>query len=152
MTPRLDMAAAAPATLRAMLALSAALAGCSIEKGLQELVKIRASQINGCAFCLHMHTADALKSGETAERLFLLAAWREAPCFTSREQAALAWTEALTLVAETHAPDTDYAMLAAQFSAEEQVDLTALIGLINSWNRLAIGFRSIPAVRQARAA
>jgi AhpD family alkylhydroperoxidase len=115
-------------------------------------VKIRASQINGCAFCLHMHTKDARASGETEERIYLLNAWRESPLFNDRERAALAWTEALTLVAETHAPDEDYAELSRHFTPVEQVNLTLMIGAINTWNRLAIGFRSIHPVEASRAA
>jgi AhpD family alkylhydroperoxidase len=106
-------------------------------------VKIRASQINGCANCLHMHTADARKAGETEERIYLLNAWRESLLFTPRERAALAWTEALTLLSETHAPDADYEALQAHFTPKEQVDLTLLIGVINTWNRLAVGFRAV---------
>jgi len=117
-----------------------------------ELVKIRASQINGCAFCLHMHTASARKHGETEERLYLLDAWRESPLYTDRERAALAWTEALTLVAETHAPDDVYQALRAQFNEEEQVKLTLLIVAINGWNRIQIGFRAVHPVAERKAA
>ncbi len=110
-------------------------------------MKIRASQINGCAYCLHMHTKDARTAGETEMRIYLLDGWREAPCYTERERAALAWTEALTLITNGHAPDADYATLKASFSEEEQVNLTLAIATINTWNRLAIGFRSVPDVR-----
>jgi AhpD family alkylhydroperoxidase len=129
-----------------MLDLQAKVNASGLEHSLQELVKTRASQINGCAFCLHMHTRDARKAGETEERLYLLDAWRESPLYTDRERAALAWTEALTLVAQTHAPDDVYAQLASQFSEEEQVKLTLLITTINTWNRFAIGFRAVPQV------
>jgi AhpD family alkylhydroperoxidase len=115
-------------------------------------VKTRASQINGCAYCIHMHTKDARANGETEERLYLLSAWRESPVYSERERAALAWTEALTLVAETHAPDEDYEALSRHFTPVEQVNLTLLIGAINAWNRLAIGFRSIHPVEASRAA
>jgi AhpD family alkylhydroperoxidase len=103
---------------------------------------MRASQINGCAFCLHMHSKDARAAGETEERLYLLNAWRESSLYTPRERAALAWTEALTLVAQTGAPDADYEGLKPHFSETEIVNLTLLIGLINSWNRMAVGLRS----------
>lgn len=111
-----------------------------------ELVKIRASQINGCAACLQMHTAAARKQGETEERLYLLNAWRESPIYSARERAALAWTEALTLISQTHAPDDVYETVQAQFSEEEQVKLSLLIVAINGWNRVQIGFRAVPQV------
>jgi AhpD family alkylhydroperoxidase len=123
-----------------------------LEGSLMELVKIRASQINGCAFCLHMHTASARKQGETEERLYLLDAWRESPLYTERERAALGWTEALTLVAETRAPDDAYQALQAQFTAEEQVTLTLLIVAINGWNRIQVGFRAVHPVAERQAA
>ncbi|MBN9065218.1 MAG: carboxymuconolactone decarboxylase family protein [Rhizobiaceae bacterium] len=112
-----------------------------IDPTLRELVKIRASQINGCAICLHMHANTARANGETEERLLMLDAWRNSPLYSERERAALGWTEALTRVAETHAPDDAYDALRTQFSEEEQVDLTLLIGAINSFNRLGVGFR-----------
>ena len=114
-------------------------------KRLIELVKFRASQINGCAYCLDVHSKDARKAGETEQRLYLLDAWRKSPHYTPAERAALAWTEALTRVAETRAPDADYAALRDHFSDKEIVDLTYLIGMINFWNRLAIGMRYVPA-------
>jgi AhpD family alkylhydroperoxidase len=117
-----------------------------------ELVKIRASQINGCARCLHMHTADARKHGETEERLYLLYTWRESPLYSERERAALAWTEALTLVSETRAPDDVYRTLRANFTEEEQVTLTLLIVAINGWNRIQVGFRAVHPVQQRQAA
>jgi len=143
MTPRLKdhFKAANPEIMKAMLALSAAVAKCGLEHSLLELVKIRASQINRCAFCIHMHTTDARKAGESEMRIYMLPAWRESPLYSDRERAALAWTEALTLVAETDAPDEDYALLKAQFSESEQVNLTMAIGVINTWNRLQVGFR-----------
>ena len=143
MQPRLNPFAVAPEAMNAMLALSAKVSDSGLEYSLQELVKTRASQINGCAFCLHMHTRDALKHGETELRLLMLSAWRESPLFSDRERAALAWTEALTLVAQTQAPDAAYAELAAHFEPAEQVRLTLLITTINAWNRFAVGFRSI---------
>ncbi|GAA3590076.1 carboxymuconolactone decarboxylase family protein [Marinobacter xestospongiae] len=143
MEARLDPPSAAPEAYQAMVKLEGYLQQCGLEYSLIELVKTRASQINGCAFCLHMHTTDARAAGESELRLHLLAAWRESPLYSPRERAALAWTEALTLVADTGAPDRDYEAAKAQFSDRELVDLTLLIGAINTWNRLAIGFRLI---------
>ncbi|AJO79686.1 MULTISPECIES: carboxymuconolactone decarboxylase family protein [Pseudomonas] len=144
MQPRIDFYTASPDALKAMMALETAVSKLPLEKPLIELVKLRASQINGCAFCVDMHTADARKAGETERRLYAVAVWREAPFFTDRERAALAWTEALTRVSETHAPDADYELLSSQFSPSEQVDLSLAIATINSWNRLAVGFRKMP--------
>ncbi|KNH29925.1 alkylhydroperoxidase [Pseudomonas syringae] len=144
MQPRIDFYTASPDGLKAMIALEAAVSKLPLEKSLIELVKLRASQINGCAFCIDMHTADAIKGGETPRRLFAVTAWREAPFFTDRERAALAWTESLTQLSLTHAPDEDYALLSAEFSPKEMVDLTVAISTINSWNRLAVGFRKMP--------
>jgi AhpD family alkylhydroperoxidase len=152
MTPRLDYFAAAPKLLQAMVQLEKAVVSSGLEHSLIELVKTRASQINGCAFCIDMHTRDARKAGETEARLYLLDAWREAPHYTPRERTALAWTEALTLVAATHAPDADYAALQPHFNEAEIVQLTMLIVTINAWNRLAIGFRAVPAVTATPAA
>ncbi|WP_114943453.1 carboxymuconolactone decarboxylase family protein [Microvirga calopogonii] len=142
----------APGSLKPMVELEKTLKNSGLEHSLIELVKTRASQINGCAYCIHMHTKDARANGETEERLYLLNAWRESPLYNERERAALAWTEALTLVAETHAPDEDYEELSKRFTPAEQVNLTLLIGAINAWNRLAIGFRSIHPVEASRAA
>ena len=142
----------APGSLKPMVELEKTLKTSGLEHSLIELVKTRASQINGCAYCVHMHTKDARAGGETEERLYLLSAWRESPLYSDRERAALALTEALTLVAETHAPDEDYAELGRHFTPAEQVNLTLLIGAINAWNRLAIGFRSIHPVEAGRAA
>ena len=153
MTPRLNMFAAAPAEMQAWMAYGKdLLAKAGLEPGLMELVKIRASQINGCAVCLHMHTAEARSKGETEERLYLLDAWRESPLYSERERAALAWTEALTLVAETRAPDDVYAALKEQFTEEEQVKLTLLIVAINGWNRIQVGFRGVHPVAARKAA
>jgi AhpD family alkylhydroperoxidase len=132
----------APDSIKAMYALEASFASSSIEQGIRELVKLRASQINGCAFCIHMHATDLRKAGESEMRLYMLDAWRESSLYTDRERAALGWTEALTRIADTHAPDADYDALRAQFSDAEQVQLTLMIGAINAWNRLAIGFRA----------
>src|SRR5690348_1548635 len=129
--------------MTAMMTLESQVVANGLEPALMELVKIRASQINGCAYCLHMHTAAARENGETEERLYLLDAWRESPLYTDRERAALDWTEALTLVADTRAPDDVYQRLTEQFSEEEQVKLTLLIVAINGFNRLAVGFRAV---------
>src|ERR1700760_480880 len=138
---RMNFQQAAPETVKAMMALENQIQSSGLEKSLMELVKIRASQINGCAFCINMHTEDARKRGETEQRIYLLNAWRESPLYTDRERAALAWTESVTLIAETRAPDDVYAEVRGQFSDAETVNLTALIGAINAWNRLAIAFR-----------
>ena len=127
---------------KAMFALEAALKASPLEAKLLHLIKLRASQINGCAFCLHMHTRDARAAGESEERLHLLAAWWESSLFTPREKAALTWAESLTLIAQTRAPDADYAVMREEFDEAEAVKLTMLIGAINVWNRLAVGVRS----------
>jgi AhpD family alkylhydroperoxidase len=147
MKPRMNFFEAAPDTLKALRALEAQIQSTGLEKSLIEIVKIRASQINGCAFCLNMHTEDARKRGETEQRIYLISAWRESPLYTDRERAALAWTEAVTLISETHAPDDVYEAVRAQFSEEETVNLTMLIATINAWNRLAIAFRAIHPVK-----
>jgi AhpD family alkylhydroperoxidase len=140
MTGRINPYTAAPDTLKAWLDFSNQVAASGLEKPLLELVKIRASQINGCANCLNMHTYEARQAGETEQRIAVLAAWQEAPCYTDRERAALAWTEHMTLVADRRAPQDVYDRLAAQFSKQEQVSLTMAIVVINGWNRLAVGF------------
>jgi AhpD family alkylhydroperoxidase len=140
---RLNYVKASPATYQALLALQAAVDKSGLEKPLLELVKIRASQINKCAFCLHMHTRDARRGGESEERIYLLDAWRESPLYSDRERAALAWTEAITLLPETGAPDDAYAQVAAQFSEAEIAGLTLAIGAINLWNRFGVGFRLV---------
>ena len=141
---RLEMHKASPEAYEAMRTLSRYSAECGLEASLLELVKTRASQINGCAFCIQMHTRDARKLGETEDRLHLLAAWREAPVYTPRERAALLWTEALTLLTEGHAPDEVYAEVRPHFTDEEIAKLTLAIAVINSWNRIAVGLRFIP--------
>ena len=142
MSARIDYAKVAPGALRAMFGLEKYLHGCGLEAPLLELVRMRTSQINGCAFCLDMHSKDARAAGETEQRLHLLNAWREAPFYTERERAALAWTEALTLVAENHVPDEVYTEARQQFSEQELVNLSLAVVAINGWNRLAISFRS----------
>jgi AhpD family alkylhydroperoxidase len=142
MKARLNPYAAAPETMKLVAAIEPQIAASGLELGLIELVKTRASQINGCAFCIHMHTKDARAHGETEERLYLLNAWKESSLYTDRERAALAWTESLTLVSETHAPDDVYEEVRKHFTEAETVNLTVLIGVINTWNRIAIGVRS----------
>lgn len=134
-----DLFAAAPSLMKKWFDISHAI-GSSIEPRLAELVKIRASQINGCANCINMHTAEAREKGETEQRIYLLPAWREAPCYTDRERAALGWTEALTRLSEGHTHESAYQALKTQFTEEEQVKLTLVINIINGWNRLAVGF------------
>lgn len=143
MTPRLNIFQAAPEATKAMVAVETAIGQSGLEHGLAELVRLRASQINGCAFCIHMHVTDARKHGETDMRIHLLDAWRESPAFTDRERAALNWTESLTRIAKTRAPDTDYALLQSQFDDKEIAALTLLIGAINLWNRVQIGLRAV---------
>jgi AhpD family alkylhydroperoxidase len=142
MQPRLDANAhTRPALRQAMLNLQREVEASGLEHSLLELVKIRASQINGCAYCIDMHTKDARAMGETEQRIYALNAWREAPFFTEREQAALEWAEAVTRVADTHVPDAAYEALRRQFSEDEIVSLTFALVAINGWNRLAISFR-----------
>jgi AhpD family alkylhydroperoxidase len=141
MTAKLNLFAAAPSLMkdwqRAMTTLAAA---ANIEPSLSELVKLRASQINGCANCLNLHATEARANGETEQRIYLLPAWREAPCYTDRERAALEWTEALTRLSEGNGHASAYQTLKAHFTEEEQVKLTVLINIINGWNRIAVGF------------
>jgi AhpD family alkylhydroperoxidase len=151
MKPRMNFYQAAPDTIKPLRALETQMQSTGLEQSLIELVKTRASQINGCAFCINMHTQDARKRGETEQRLYLLNAWREAPAYTDRERAALAWTEAVTLISETHAPDDVYNEVRTHFSEAETVNLTMLIAAINAWNRLAISFRAVPPLRVSAA-
>ena len=143
---RIDLARVKPDAFKAMLALQSYVNATPLEHSLQHLITIRASQINQCAFCLHMHLRDARAAGESQERLDLVGAWREAPVFSERERAALAWTEAVTLLADTHVPDDVYEAAAEVFSEQELVDLTMAVVAINSWNRLQVSFRALPAV------
>jgi AhpD family alkylhydroperoxidase len=145
MQPRLDFYKASPDAAKAMLALEAAVNKLGLEPALLELVKLRASQINGCAYCVDLHSSDARKKGESERRLHAVAVWRESPFFSDRERAALAWTESLTLLSQTRAPDADYEWLSSHFDERERVNLTVAINLINGWNRLAVGFRSVSA-------
>ncbi len=150
MQSRMEYQKAAPGVSQAMSQLERHVRESSLEPSLLELVKTRASQINGCAYCLDMHTKDARARGETEQRLYALSAWRETPFYTDRERAALAWTEAVTLVAETHVPDDVYEQAREQFSEQELANLTLAIIAINGWNRLAISFRTVPGTYQPR--
>jgi AhpD family alkylhydroperoxidase len=152
MQQRLDAMKISPAAFKAVAGLQAYVDQSSLEKSLLELVKIRASQINGCAFCLVMHTNEARRHGETDDRMHLLNAWHEAPGFSPRERAALGWVEALTLVSETHVPDEVYDEARSHFSEKELVDLTVAVLAINNWNRVAIAFRAPPQIKGAQAA
>jgi AhpD family alkylhydroperoxidase len=139
MTTKLDPFAAAPEPMKNWIRTSMAIAS-SLDPTLVALVEIRASQINGCANCLNMHTAEARAKGETEQRIYLLSAWREAPCYTDRERAALDWTEALTRLSEGPRRESAYESLKVHFTEEEQVKLTLMINIINGWNRIAVGF------------
>ena len=151
MEARLNAQQVSPAACTAMVGLETFVRKASkLEPSLVELVKVRASQINGCAYCIDIHTKDARSEGETEQRLYALTSWRETPFFTARERAALAWTEALTLIMEGHAPDDIYELAKQSFSDEELVNLTVAVITINGWNRLAISFRSVPGTYQPR--
>ena len=144
MTMRLDYMKQSPALFKKLVEFNALIHDGAIEASILDLVSIRASQLNGCGFCVDMHIKQATIHGERPLRLHHLAAWRESTLFIPRERAALAWTESLTLISQTHAPDEDYELATAQFDAKEMVDLTVAITTINAWNRLAIGFRKMP--------
>ncbi len=143
MMRRLNPYKVAPAAMQPMIAMEDYLKGCGLDPILAELVRTRASQLNGCAYCLYTHAKDARDLGETDERLLLLSAWKESPLYSEKERAALAWTEALTLLPDTAAPDGEWEALAPHFSEEERVKLTLLITTINAWNRIAVGFRYV---------
>lgn len=145
---RLDYRRIAPAAMTAMLDVQSYVDGCNLEKKLLELVKLRASEINGCAYCVDMHSKDARALGESEQRLYAVAVWREAPFFSDRERAALAWTESVTLVSQTGVPDEVYELARSQFSEKELVDLTMAIIAINGWNRLAVSFRALAGTYQ----
>jgi AhpD family alkylhydroperoxidase len=144
MESRIDLRRHAQDALKAMYALEEYLGKCGLDHGLIHLLKMRASQINGCAFCIDMHSKDARALGETEQRLYELDAWRETPFYTDRERAALAWVEAVTLVSQTHVPDSVYEEVRKFFSEKEIVDLTYVASTINAWNRLAIAVRAVP--------
>lgn len=138
---RINAYEVAPDAMKAMIGVDDYIKTCGLEGSLIELVKMRASQVNGCAFCLDLHSKDARRAGETEQRLYLLSAWSESSLYSERERAALAWTDALTKIFENHAPDRLFEDVRAQFNDKDLADLTALIALINAWNRLAISFR-----------
>jgi AhpD family alkylhydroperoxidase len=142
MTTRIEFFRVAPQSLKPLFALGAQIEASELEHALLELVKMRASQLNGCAYCIDMHTKDARAQGETEQRLYLLDAWRETSLYSERERAALAWAEAVTLVADGHVPDDVYAEVSKHFTEQELVALTLAIANINSWNRLNIAFRT----------
>jgi AhpD family alkylhydroperoxidase len=148
MEPRIEYQKVAPGAMEAMGRLESYGRHSGLEPSLLELVRLRASQINGCAYCIDMHTKDARARGESEQRLYELTAWREAPFYSERERAALAWTEALTLIHQGHAPDDVYELARAHFTEKELVVLTMAIIAINGWNRLAIGFRTVPGTYQ----
>ena len=142
----MDFRAASPPAAKAIADLHAYVHRCGLEHGLLELIKLRASQLNGCAHCIDMHTKELRADGESEQRLYLLDAWRESPFYSERERAALAWTEALTLLADSHVPDDVYAAARAEFSESEVVDLTMAVVAINGWNRLMVSFRIPPRI------
>jgi AhpD family alkylhydroperoxidase len=147
MKARIDYAKRAPGAFQAMVGLETYLRKCGLEPGLLHLLKLRASQINGCAFCIDMHTEEALAGGESPTRLFLLSVWHETPLFSEREQAALAWTEAVTRIANGGVSDDLYAKAGRHFSEEELVNLTLAVAAINAWNRFSISFQVPPALK-----
>jgi AhpD family alkylhydroperoxidase len=144
MDQRINYATVAPAGIRALSGLESYIRSCGLEAGLIDLVKTRASQLNRCAYCIDMHTKDARAASETEQRLYALAAWQETPFYTDRERAALAWTEAVTLISQGSVPDGLYQEVRRHFSEKELVDLTLALIAINGWNRLAISFRTVP--------
>jgi AhpD family alkylhydroperoxidase len=150
MPPRIDYAKAAPEAVRAMRALEEHVRACGLEHSLLELVKTRASQINGCAYCIDMHTKDARAAGEREQRLYSLSAWRESPFYSPRERAALDWTEALTLIHQNNVSDEVYRQAREHFSEAELVNLSMAVVAINGWNRLAISFRTVPGTYESK--
>jgi AhpD family alkylhydroperoxidase len=152
MKPRLDYRKLAPEALEAMYALERYARNSGLEPRLLELVKLRASQLNGCAYCVDMHTKDARAQDETEQRLYAVAVWKEAPFFTARERAALDWTEAVTLVSHGHVPDQVFEMARREFSEKELIDLTIAVIAINGWNRLAVSFSAVAGTYQPAAA
>jgi AhpD family alkylhydroperoxidase len=144
MQPRIDYRKFAPGALKAMMELEEYISECGLDRKLIHLLKMRASQINGCAFCIDMHSIDARALGETEQRLYALDAWRESPFFSDRERAALEWVEAVTLVSESHVPDEIFEEVIKHFSEKEIMDLTIVATTINMWNRLAISTRAVP--------
>ncbi|HTP83477.1 MAG TPA: carboxymuconolactone decarboxylase family protein [Alphaproteobacteria bacterium] len=152
MQPRMNFYKASPDAMKAVMGLETFVQKSGLEASLIDLVKTRASQINGCAYCVHMHTKEARQRGESEERLYLLSAWHESPLYTARERAALAWTEAVTLVADSRVPDDVYEEARRHFSETELVNLTVAVAAINAWNRLAISFRAVHPTAAAQTA
>jgi AhpD family alkylhydroperoxidase len=157
MQPRIDLKKLSPGAMNVMFGLEKYLHACGLPANLLHLIKLRVSQINGCAYCIDMHSKDLRAAGDTEQQLYLLDAWREAPFYTDRERAALAWAEAVTLVTEGHVPDEVYEQARSQFTEEELANLTLAVVTINGWNRFSIAFRSVPGAyqpqqRQAEAA
>jgi len=152
MQPRIDYSRSAPGALRAMLDLESSVRKSGIETPLLQLVRLRASQINGCAYCIDMHTKDARAEGETEQRLYGLTAWRETPFYSDRERAALEWTEAVTEIGKDHVPDELFERVSKHFSETELANLTLAIVAINGWNRFSIAFRAVPGSYQRKAA
>ncbi|MGS1093698.1 carboxymuconolactone decarboxylase family protein [Aquamicrobium terrae] len=152
MEQRLDFFAAAPELMKSVIALNQAVEKCGLERSLLHLIKLRASQINGCSFCVDMHSREARQDGESEQRLYLVAAWKESPLFTARERAALAWVETVTQVADAGVPDDLYAATLEHFSEQELVKLTVATGMINTWNRLCVSFHALHPVEVAKAA
>lgn len=148
MKPRIEYHKAAPGAMAAMYGLEEYARNCGLESSLLELIKLRASQINGCAYCVDMHTKDARAQGESEQRLYAVSVWEETPFFTERERAALAWTEAVTQVSWGHVPDNVYELARKQFDEKGLVDLTMAVIAINGWNRLAVSFRAVPGTYQ----
>lgn len=152
MKQRLQFFAKAPEIMKAVSALNKAVDACGLEVSLLHLIKLRASQINGCSFCVDMHSREARHDGETEQRLYLVAAWKESPLFSERERAALAWTEVVTLIAGNGVPDDLYVRTLEHFSEEELVKLSVAVGMINTWNRLCVPFQAIHPTPAAKAA
>jgi AhpD family alkylhydroperoxidase len=150
MEPRIDYSKYALDAQKALFAMEKYIATCGLDHKLIHLIKMRASQINGCAFCIDMHSKDARAIGETEQRLYELNAWRETPFYSDSERAALEWTDSLTLVSETHVPDEVYENVRKHFSEKEIVDLSLVVGMINLWNRLAISVRAVPGEYKAK--
>ena len=147
MEQRMNYFAKAPDLMKSVLALNEAVETCGLEKGLLHLIKLRASQINGCSYCVDMHAHETLEDGDSLQRVLLVAAWRESPLFTKRERVAFAWTEAVTRVADGGVPDALYAAARAQFSESELVKLTVAVSIINTWNRLSVAFHAMHPIR-----
>lgn len=152
MKPRLNFYTAAPELTKLLVSLNSAINECGLEHSLLHLIKLRASQINGCSYCVDMHSREAKQDGETEQRLWLVAAWKESPLYTERERMGFAWTEAVTNIADAGVPSELYAEAQKHFSGEELVKLTMAVGMINTWNRLCVTFHAVHPVAEAKAA